>query len=283
MVVFSLIEAAFLSCILISLLMLSYPGLLKFLLDHRMCRANYQGHQIPVSTGILFPIIHLGLLPLMMGERFIKLFGLQSVALLIVAYVGFKDDQAGGWEAKGLKGHFLYAIRERRISTGLWKAIVVGGVAVVFSAIYSTSWLLFMLDFLLISLSANFINLLDLRPGRAMKGFLILFLPFLFLAAGKVPYILWLSVVIPASFLFYQDVLGKVMLGDAGSNCLGMVLGFWIMLYAPLSFRVFIVILLIGIHYYAEKKSLTIFIQEVKFLQWLDMLGRYEKNPRKET
>ena len=84
----------------------------------------------------------------------------------------------------------------------------------------------------LILLFTNFINLLDLRPGRALKGFFIF--GHLVAIYPQIPIILWIPIVVVALFLLVRDLGEQMMIGDAGSNCLGMALGYWTVLYASI-------------------------------------------------
>jgi hypothetical protein len=94
-----------------------------------------------------------------------------------VAFLGFLDDSLGRGEAvgspRGWQGH-AEALREGRLSTGAIKAIgALALAAYVVSGRGLESWR-YLADVALLILATNAFNLLDLRPGRAEKGLLLL-------------------------------------------------------------------------------------------------------------
>src|SRR5262249_15929971 len=87
--------------------------------------------------------------------------------------LGLLDDTWGDRRIKGLKGHFRAALREQRITRGFVKAV--GGALLALLLGFRArpdSPANAVLAAALIPLSANSINLLDLRPGRAGGVFL---------------------------------------------------------------------------------------------------------------
>lgn len=142
---------------------------------------------------------------------------------------------------------------------------------------------------LLIALSANALNLFDLRPGRALKVWMLGCLPLLWLMARQVPAGVqcqaadgtWPYPLAALALLLFIAVLyapldfaGMMMLGDTGANPLGAVLGLCLALLLPLPAQLIAVVLLLGLHGYTEHASLTRLIGRVRWLRWLDELGR---------
>src|SRR2546426_181650 len=82
-----------------------------------------------------------------------------------------------------------------------------------------------LLDAGILALSANFVNLLDLRPGRASKGFLPAWVVLAYFAWGSAYVVLSLPVAAAALLWLAPDLGERGMLGDAGANLLGAVLG----------------------------------------------------------
>lgn len=132
-----------------------------------------------------------------------------------------------------------------------------------------------------IALSANAINLLDVRPGRALKGFAVLAgagacgiallgqpapWHWFHLAAGA-------AVVGAAAALLGGDLRGEHMLGDAGSNLFGSVGGL-LLAAGPSWWQGVWALLLVAMHLYAERRSITQAIEGVKILDRLDRWGR---------
>ena len=114
---------------------------------------------------------------------------------------------------------------------------------------------------LLVGLAANALNQLDTRPGRALKAYLA--------AAPAVG-----APVGVAVLLLPYDLREMSMLGDAGSNALGGLLGLnsverftgrgrWVAIGA-----------LAGLTLLGERTSLGALIERTPGLAWIDRLGR---------
>ncbi len=139
-----------------------------------------------------------------------------AVAGLAAAALGAYDDVAGAREhergAKGLRGH-LRALRAGRVTAGTVKVV---GLAA--SGLLAAALLPGRRDVpvagAVVAGTANLLNLLDLRPGRALKVGLAGAL-----ALGRP------GVAGAAAALLPGDLAEQTMLGDAGANALGAVLG----------------------------------------------------------
>lgn len=266
------------------LLLLILPPLVERLL-RRMKRveANFRGDMIPQSFGIVIVLWSGSMLAL--GA--VLLPGLRENAMLwLVAILGFGilgllDDLRGDKKIQGLRGHFQAALRERKITTGFVKAVGGGLLALwLGSRLFPTASgfpigprALFAA--LLIALSANAVNLLDLRPGRAGAVFLISALLLLFaalLSDTQIGLPLLLFVFLPALVVYERDARGKVMLGDAGSNPLGAALGLALLQYASTAILITAMLALIVLHLVAERSSLTRIIEANPLLYTLDRL-----------
>lgn len=257
-----------------------YPRLLQFLWNREMYRPNFQGKPIPVGVGWLIPFSQFFVWPFSLTSPYLSMWMVQTLVIWGMAYAGWRDDRLGGWEAKGLRGHFLLWWKEGIISTGLVKVLAACVLGAWVSVLYSSSWIEFFLHLLLLLLLTNLVNLLDLRPGRAIKGFLFMFLLLFLLTGLQLPVPLWLPTIVASIFLLRDDLRGSSMLGDTGSNSLGLLLGCWIVFAGPFLFKWSVLVLAAFIHLYAEKHSLTILIKNTPFLHWLDMWGRsHEKEP----
>lgn len=200
-----------------------------------------------------------------------------GIALLVLGFfaVGFFDDasrgSAGG--AKGFRGH-LGALRAGTATGGVIKGVVGGTLALYVGAIWELQLLPAVLDAVIIALSANLLNLLDLRPGRAGKVFFLIWLP---LAAG-----LWtapffpVSTVVAASVAVWlpADLGERGMLGDGGANALGAVLGAGLALASPLPAKAAVVGILVALTLASEVWSFTSAISRISPLRWFDQLGR---------
>ena len=69
------------------------------------------------------------------------------------------------------------------------------------------------------------------------------------------------------------DTGHKVMMGDAGSNAIGMSLGFYYCIGALLHQKIVLTIALILLHIAAEKYSFTVIIARNRVLKLIDGIG----------
>jgi Glycosyl transferase family 2 len=167
--------------------------------------------------------------------------------IMLVMLFGFVDDVFGGGE-RGFREH----LRARR-TTGVLKAVGIPLVGLLRTRSLSGA--------LLFALSANFLNQLDTRPGRCLKAYL--------LAAGPLRAPKGLAVL-----LLPYDLAERTMLGDAGSNALGAVLG----LKSVERFHGFsrwaAIATLAGLNLLGERTSIGRLIERTPGLRELDALGR---------
>ncbi|GAB7042240.1 MULTISPECIES: hypothetical protein [Catenuloplanes] len=197
--------------------------------------------------------------------------------------VGLYDDVVGNRPeqkaAKGFAGH-LRALRQGRVTSGLVKIAGVGGAGLAASALLAldrpgrSRWGT-LTDVALgagvIAGTANLVNLLDLRPGRAIKASALIAAPLLSttaaggLAAGAAG---------AAAGLLPDDLDERIMLGDSGANALGALLGVAIAAKAGPIGRAVIFAGLAGLTAASERVSFTAVIQRTPGLRELDELGR---------
>lgn len=182
--------------------------------------------------------------------------------------VGQRPDQKA---AKGFAGH-LSALREGRVTAGLVKVAGVGTAALAASALLTRRGRV--VDVVLgagvIAGTANLVNLLDLRPGRALKAGLALATPLSATRAGGMV----AGPVAAASALLPADLGEEVMLGDAGANALGALLGVGLAASTGRVGRAAILAALVGLTAASEKVSFTKVIESTPGLRELDALGR---------
>jgi len=197
--------------------------------------------------------------------------------LLGIAFLGFLDDALGRGEAvatpRGWGGHWA-ALRAGSLSTGAIKAIgALALAAYVVSGRGLESWR-YIADVLLLVLTTNLFNLLDLRPGRAEKALALLAaglclgawtfepLELLGIFAGPILVGAWLT-------------LGeRAMLGDTGSNLIGAVAGVWLLTVLGQNGRLPALAVVLALTIYGELRSISRTIDSVPPLRWLDSLGR---------
>lgn len=179
---------------------------------------------------------------------------LLSLALLFVALAGGVDDLVASPE-KGFRGH-LKALRQGKLTSGFFKAGTIFSFSLLFCSVHAFPF--FLVQALALSAWCNFFNLLDTAPGRAGKVFFLLVLPFspLPLLVSFLPF--WVA-----------DLRKRTMLGDAGANLLGFVVG----VFLAQSFPYFSLLLfppLLALQLYLEKHSLSSIIAGSPFLLFLD-------------
>jgi hypothetical protein len=168
-------------------------------------------------------------------------------AVAAIAALGLADDLWSGPE-RGFRAH----LRSGR-TTGVLKLLGIPAVGLLATRRFSGG--------LLVGLAANALNQLDTRPGRALKAYL---------AAALV-----VDAPIGIAVLLLPYDLGEMaMLGDAGSNALGGLLGLksverftgrgrWVAIGA-----------LAGLTVLGEQTSIGAWIERTRGVAWLDRLGR---------
>ncbi|MBC7348332.1 MAG: hypothetical protein H5U00_13000 [Clostridia bacterium] len=235
-------------------------------------RPNYRGRPVglgggpAVVAGAAAGWLAFGLIPAPGRPE-----GLIFLATLVMAGLGWLDDCWGEGKTKGFRGHFRRWWQGRG-DTALLKAA--GGLALGLAVARrsAATWWEAALAVLLVSLAANALNLLDLRPGRALKGFALGLALLFLLGAPTAP----LFVPVLAAVLAYApyDLRERLMLGDAGANALGAALGTGAALGLSPPAETVLAFTLVALHVYAEKGSLTRLIERVGWLRLLDSLGR---------
>ncbi|ERI05911.1 hypothetical protein [Aneurinibacillus aneurinilyticus] len=251
---------------------ISFTGMknLRFLFERRRWMApNYNGDAIPLGYGLVFWIALVWFV--FCEPASVWLIG----PSIIVSFAGWLDDRIGQSRMKGLRGHFGILWREGRITTGMLKVWIIGSCAAGVAFLESDTVSSFITDVLLLALSANFINLLDVRPGRALKGFWFLLL--LCVTVGSVhdtemPFFLYLFMctIVAAP----SDFSARAMLGDTGANLLGFLGGALCVYSLSPMVKWLIVAWLIILHVYTERVSLTTVIEQNALLRWIDRWGR---------
>ncbi len=259
------------------LLLLTLPKTVEtFLRKRGYLRPNFRNDPIPVCYG-LFPLLFAALLfgiNVYLTPSTLPTLRLWLVTIIVFGGLGYWDDTRGNRDYRGLKGHVQALLKERKVTTGFLKAA--GGLV-------CAGWLAwqlypseahFLVATLLIALSANAVNLLDVRPGRACGVFLFSgtsLVIFLLLTHGKLPPLLY--VLLPTGLVWKRDSRAQVMLGDTGSNLLGASLGLALAgSEFILWFQLVGVLLLVGLHLLTERTSLTRLIEQNRVLNWLDNL-----------
>jgi len=223
-------------------------------------KINYRNREIVTAGGVVFVIV------LILAGIFSTFYrydgGIVEYAMLAAVCIGFSglmDDVYGTCKVKGLKGHFSELLRGK-ITTGNVKAIMGLCIAAFLSVRKNDFGPEIIVDTLVIALSTNLLNLMDLRPGRACKFFLFSAAPLLlyFFREGFEDLILYFLPLVASVLIFlFYDSRELMMMGDVGSNVLGVSLGTMIAWCGAFYVKIGVLIFLIVIHILAEFYSIS--------------------------
>jgi hypothetical protein len=252
-------------------------------------RTNFRGELVTLLEGPALPI---GALT---GEAVTVLVAARPAGGLPLAVAGLGalgfgalDDLRGSGKRRGLRGH-LGALARGEVTTG---AVKLAGLAVTglgTALLDGGGPVDVAVNSGLVAGSANLLNLFDLRPGRAIK---VAALSAAAIAAGgalngsavpgpAAPPASRLTglaaVAAPAGAalaLLPEDLAERAMLGDAGANALGAMLGAAAARSLPRRSRIWLLAGIAALTLTSEKVSFTKVIEATPPLRWLDMLGR---------
>ena len=266
--VFSLLIAAVLT-----------PLALRALTDAGMLGENYRGVRLPVPIGVVIvPAALIALIPVMLLARLTTLDVFPTDLSLVIAFVpgvallGLLDDVMSG-SSRGWRGHAAATLRGN-FSSGLLKALGTLGLALLVASALPGSDTDFLLAAAVLVLATNAFNLLDLRPGRSVKAFILLGLC-LTLATQLFDPLAALGIFIgPMLVAGWFDLREKAMLGDAGSNVVGALAGVWIVLTLDSSEQFVAFVILLVINVFGEFRSINTVVEKTPGLRHLDSFGR---------
>lgn len=239
-----------------------------------------------------------------------------AVAALGGGVAGYIDDvdqgaHDGGKVAKGLKGH-LGALAHGQVTTGVIKIAGIGASALAASALVGSKATSvggkaadLALNTVLIAGTANLANLLDLRPGRALKATVLVATPLSYFscAAAKTPAwetsatasgavasetpaapasasgasaqrLLASGLNAAAITALVEDLQETTMLGDTGANAAGALLGTSLAANDSWKLRLGTTLGVVGLILASEKVSFSKVIAANPALNWLDQLWR---------
>jgi len=266
------------------------PTLLAGLERAGVVRENYRGLVLPAAAGILIAVVAalsvgpLAALDELAGsDTLAPEAGAALVFVVGVAMLGLVDDLLGGRRPagaavdpgapRGLRGHARAAARGD-FSTGLVKALGALGLALYVLSGDGRSAAEYLVGVGVLVLSTNLFNLLDLRPGRAGKAFVLLGVV-LTLGSWDTYALEALGLFIgPALVLLPYDLRERAMLGDAGSNVLGAVAGLWLVLALGPTGEAIALGVLAVLTLYGEFRSISALVDRNPLMRRLDSFGR---------
>lgn len=268
---------------------------------------NYAGRTIAYGLGVVWLAWAISMI--FFDTLFVQSTTSQSVSLTVLGWMtvtafglGLFDDAYGTGESRGFKGH-IKALLNGQLTTGGLKlfglslAAFVGALAMTGSARWAlgANSSLELIGVALIAgatiaLTSNFLNLTDLRPGRASKVYVVLIaigLVFdglrLLIAvmaeradtASLAPlFFMGLVLLGPVAASWKYDVSEISMLGDSGANPMGIVAGVYLISTFTLWGVIATFVIMLGLNLLSEKYSFTRLIARNSFLTKLDNIGR---------
>jgi UDP-N-acetylmuramyl pentapeptide phosphotransferase/UDP-N-acetylglucosamine-1-phosphate transferase len=193
-----------------------------------LIRENYAQRRVPAVLGtamVVGVVVSVPVTASLAGDGYdLGRLGVGGLlGFLGVGAVGLLDDLLGG-DARGFRGH-LGRLRHGRPTTGIVKLAAGIGAATAVALILGGGPVRVAAAAVLIAVAANVWNALDVVPGRALKLGILTLLPLL-LASWRDPYALLAAAGLGATIAVLPfDLLERGMLGDAGSNPLGFLVG----------------------------------------------------------
>ena len=242
------------------------------------------------------------------GASILPVLTLAGPLALVAFALGVVDDAYESRSDRGFKGH-LGAMAHGRLTTGGVKLVGIGLASLVVAGVLRgvSPWgnaggdgvagiairiAITLVAGAAIALSSNLLNLVDLRPGRALKTYALLS-PFALASVvfglatatefssragtgGRVLDAVVLGLFLLGPFLaVYRFDLGEEgMLGDAGANPMGAVIGMLIVSGLPPLVLVAWAFLLFALNLASERVSFSVVIAGNSVLSWFDGLGR---------
>lgn len=238
----------------------------------RWTRTNYAGHTVTLLEGPAFVVSAVaGALAGGSGAP-------AAVAGLGAGAFGALDDLVGDSSRKGLGGHLAAACRGE-VTTGAIKIVGLGATGLLTACMdrsrTRTGPMATLIGGAVIAGSANIVNLLDLRPGRALKVVLLCSVPLLGGARGTLSSTAAAGAAAGAAIGALPDDLGgRSMLGDMGANSAGALLGTALVARTGLAGRLLALAVVTALTLASEKFSFTTVIEATPGLRELDALGR---------
>lgn len=239
----------------------------------RWRKENRRGRLLPVTLGWALAAGLLVLVAVVWDQvDEIGLRGSQTGELIgaaIVCVAGVVDDGYGG-SVRGLRGH-LRALLTGHLTTGglkLAAAVLAAGITVAWTP-RDHLWAN-LLALIAIAGCTNVWNGLDVAPGRALKGFLVVAVvllvvdlrAFLLVCSGA------------ATAVLVPDLRERGMLGDSGANLLGFLAGAEIVRRLPEVWLISAALIVIGLNVLAETVTFSRTIEAIPPLRWFDRVGR---------
>ncbi|MEA2507587.1 MAG: UDP-GlcNAc:undecaprenyl-phosphate/decaprenyl-phosphate GlcNAc-phosphate transferase [Actinomycetota bacterium] len=251
---------------------------LRAAIPPHLMRVNVSGRRVPIvlappiacgtGAGLLVGLVVVGLTG---GSVPARLAAASCVVFVSLWLAGTWDDRRGDELPRGFTGH-LEAARRLRLTGGILKLLVGCAAGLIAGAIVAHGMDILEVA-LAVALGANLINLLDRAPGRAGKIALLAMLPLAVLGAGA-----WTAcsagVIASLAVALPPDLKEKAMLGDAGANPVGALLGLGLGVSLPEIWLVIAIAVMLGLNLASERWSFSQFFARIPMLNAFDRIGR---------
>lgn len=235
----------------------------------RWLRVNHRGDPVSLLEGPAYALgttVGLLLTPgLSRGHRLAAVSAVVSAGAL-----GAYDDLHGSDDARGLGGH-LAALVRGEVTTGAVKIVGLALTGLVSARLAGFRGADALTSGAVVAGAANLVNLLDLRPGRALKV-AVAHSPALVLPGPRRAVIA--APIGAAAAMLGPDLRERTMLGDTGANALGAALGVGVVTSYGRLGRLVHLAAIVALTLASERVSFTKVIESTPPLAWADRLGR---------
>lgn len=194
------------------------------------------------------------------------------------AAFGALDDHYGDGSSRGLRGH-LGALTRGEVTTGAVKIAGIGATGLGCALLTDrrpapvgarSGLATTLVGAAVVAGAANLVNLLDLRPGRALKATIVVALPLLPGPGGPSG----AAALGGALGVIGPDLRGESMLGDTGANAAGAMLGVAAIERLGVRGRLLTLTVLTALTLASERVSFTQVIESTPVLREIDRWGR---------
>lgn len=254
------------------------PALRTSLAENGFVRENYRGTQLPFPFGVaVFASAAVALVPLALVYAATDNLLVDDTPAAVLTFVlgvaalGLADDALSG-PSRGWRGHGA-AVMSGSFSTGALKAVGTLGLALWVTSGESSFFKQLLATGVLV-LATNLFNLLDLRPGRSVKAFVLLGVALMIGERSLITFEHLGLFVGPLLVVGFFDVRELAMLGDTGSNLTGALAGLWLVLALGTTGQVIALVVLALITAYGEFRSISGLVDRTPGLSHLDSIGR---------
>jgi UDP-GlcNAc:undecaprenyl-phosphate/decaprenyl-phosphate GlcNAc-1-phosphate transferase len=256
------------------------PVALRALAAGGHVRRNWRGRQVPFPAGVIvvgaavLALIPLAALHELAGaDVWEPEIGRVCLYALGVALLGLLDDLLGTAGPRGWRGHGAAVLRGS-VSTGALKAAGALGLALLILSDRGLGGAEYILAVLVLVGATNLFNLLDLRPGRAVKVLATLGAGLALGTWDLRPAAALGLFLAPLLVVGLHDLRERAMLGDTGSNLAGAVAGLWLVLALGATGQAIALGVILVVTVYGELRSISALVERTPVLRTLDSIGR---------